>query len=72
MKWFNNRKGFGFITPDGVEGNDNDVFVHYSNIVAPEGEFRKLRDGQKVQFGIRQSDKGPEAINVTKIDKAKA
>ncbi|MHA1680569.1 MAG: cold-shock protein [Promethearchaeota archaeon] len=61
VKWFNNRKGYGFITPDGSE---TDIFVHYSNIVASEGEFKKLKDGEAVTFEVRQSDKGPEAVNV--------
>ena len=59
MKWFNNKKGFGFITPD--EGGE-DLFVHHSNIVS-EG-FRTLQDGQKVEFETAQGRKGMEATNV--------
>jgi CspA family cold shock protein len=60
VKWFNNRKGFGFIEQDG--GGD-DVFVHYSSIEI-EG-FKKLREGQRVSFNVQQGDKGLFAENVT-------
>ena len=59
VKWFNDRKGFGFITPDG--GGD-DLFVHHSNIAA-EG-FKTLQDGQKVEYEAAQGKKGLEATNV--------
>jgi CspA family cold shock protein len=61
VKWFNDAKGYGFITPD--EGG-KDVFVHHSNIVG-EG-FKTLAEGAKVEFETRQ-EKGPEAANVTTI-----
>ena len=59
VKWFNDRKGFGFITPDG--GGD-DLFVHHSNI-ATEG-FKTLQDGQKVEYEAAQGKKGMEATKV--------
>ena len=53
VKWFNDQKGFGFISP---ESGGKDVFVHHSEIDA--GGFRSLDEGQRVEFEIRQSDKG--------------
>jgi CspA family cold shock protein len=62
VKWFNDAKGFGFITP---EGGDKDCFVHHTAIIA-EG-FRTLAEGDKVEFEITQGAKGPAAENVAKI-----
>lgn len=62
VKWFNDAKGFGFITPD--EGGE-DVFAHFSAI-ATSG-FRSLKEGQKVQFDIVQGPKGKQASNITPI-----
>ena len=59
VKWFNDDKGFGFITPD--DGSE-DLFVHQSAIVA-EGH-RTLGEGSKVSFETEASDKGPRAANV--------
>ncbi|MHC4855821.1 MAG: cold-shock protein [Planctomycetota bacterium] len=59
VKWFDERKGFGFIIPE--EGGD-DLFVHHSSIVT-EG-FRTLKDGQKVEFEAAQGKKGLEATEV--------
>ena len=59
VKWFNDSKGYGFITPD--EGT-KDLFVHHSEI-AGEG-FKSLSEGQRVEFESRQGQKGPEATNV--------
>src|SRR5690606_1490668 len=61
VKWFNDAKGFGFITP---AGGDKDCFVHHSAI-AMEG-FRTLAEGDRVEFDIVQGAKGPAAENVTK------
>jgi CspA family cold shock protein len=60
VKWFNESKGYGFITKDdGV-----DVFVHYSEIQS--GGFKTLSEGQSVSFEIIDGPKGPKAVNVTK------
>ncbi|MBQ1793895.1 MAG: cold-shock protein [Peptostreptococcaceae bacterium] len=59
VKWFNNEKGFGFIS---VEGGD-DVFVHFSAIQV-EG-FKTLEEGQAVKFEIVEGARGPQAANVT-------
>jgi CspA family cold shock protein len=59
VKWFNDAKGFGFLSHEGGP----DVFVHQSEIRS-EG-FRTLNEGDKVQFEITQSPKGPRAANVT-------
>ena len=60
VKWFNESKGYGFITAD--EGND--VFVHYSAI---KGDgYKTLNEGQKVSFRIVEGEKGPQAADVEK------
>ncbi len=59
VKWFNESKGFGFISPD---DGSKDVFVHFSAI-ADEG-FRTLTEGQKVSFDVEDGPKGPQAANV--------
>jgi CspA family cold shock protein len=59
VKWFNESKGFGFITP---EDGSKDVFVHFSAI-AKEG-FRTLAEGQQVTFDVEDGPKGPQATNV--------
>lgn len=63
VKWFSRQKGYGFIQPD---GGSEDVFVHFSAI-AGEG-FRNLDQGERVEFSIEDSEKGPQAANVVKLD----
>ena len=60
VKWFNNSKGFGFITPD---DGSADVFVHFSAI-ASDG-YRTLEEGQAVSYDVETGPKGPQASNVT-------
>ena len=62
VKWFNDSKGFGFIS---VDGEAKDVFVHHSAIQA--NGFRSLTEGQKVEFEIVQGQKGPAAENVRSV-----
>ncbi len=62
VKWFNDAKGFGFITPD---DGSKDCFVHHTAIQA--SGFKSLAEGDKVQFEIVKGEKGPAAANVTKI-----
>ena len=62
VKWFNDAKGFGFITP---EDGGKDLFVHFSN-VAGEG-FKSLTEGARVEYEPAQGDKGPVATNVVPV-----
>jgi len=61
VKWFNAKKGYGFITKEDGE----DVFVHYSGIVS-DG-FKTLDEGDEVEFEIQDGDKGKQAVNVKKV-----
>ena len=61
VKWFNDRKGFGFIEQE----DGPDLFVHYSAI-SGDG-FKTLKEGDQVSFEIEESDRGPKAKNVNKI-----
>ena len=61
VRRFNNRRGFGFIS----DSEGNDVFVHYTGI--NEEGFKSLEEGQEVEFDVIQGEKGPQAVNVTKL-----
>jgi CspA family cold shock protein len=60
VKWFNNAKGFGFITREG----GGDLFVHFNSILG-EG-YRTLKQGEAVEFEVEQTEKGPQAVQVTR------
>jgi len=61
VKWFNDKKGYGFIAQDG----GRDVFVHFSNV---KGDgYKSLAEGQEVEFEIVDGPKGPQAVNVMKV-----
>lgn len=61
VKWFNNQKGYGFISDE----QGNDIFVHFSGINS-DG-FKSLEEGQAVEFDVVDGAKGPQATNVTKL-----
>lgn len=62
VKWFNNQKGYGFITPD---HGGKDIFVHFSAIQG--NGFKQLAEGDNVGYDEGTSDKGPRAVNVNKL-----
>ncbi|VEI57814.1 cold shock-like protein CspC [Pasteurella multocida] len=62
VKWFNSDKGFGFITP--VDGG-KDLFVHFSGIIGTS--YRTLNEGDRVQYSVQDSQRGPSAIDVQVI-----
>ncbi len=64
VKWFNDSKGFGFITP---EDGSKDVFVHHSAIQGGD-EFKTLGEGERVEFDVVQGEKGPAAENVVRSE----
>ncbi|MBQ7146553.1 MAG: cold shock domain-containing protein [Lachnospiraceae bacterium] len=61
IKWFNNQKGYGFITDE----DGRDVFVHFSGLVM-EG-YKSIEEGAAVEFEVTDGEKGPQAINVVKL-----
>ncbi len=61
VKWFSGAKGYGFIQRE----SGGDVFVHFSSI-ADDG-YKSLNEGDRVEFEVKQGEKGPQAVNVTKI-----
>ena len=62
VKWFSDRKGYGFITPD---DGGQDVFVHRSSIRGTD--FRSLREGERVSYELGEGRKGPQAVNVVPV-----
>jgi CspA family cold shock protein len=64
VKWFNDAKGFGFITR---QSGEPDVFVHYSSITGGKGAFKSLVEGEAVEFEVVDGVKGPAATNVSKV-----
>jgi CspA family cold shock protein len=62
VKWFNEKKGYGFITP---ENGESDVFVHFTDVTG--SGFKTLNEGEQVEFEIAQSDRGPKAVNVARL-----
>ena len=65
IKWFNDAKGFGFITPDDESG---DVFVHYSTIIGQSGR-RTLLEGERVEYEVIEGPKGLQAMNVARTER---
>ncbi len=66
VKWFNSRKGYGFIQTE----EHGDVFVHYTAIVKDEDEYKTLHEHDKVDFEITEGKKGPQAVNVVVTEAA--
>ena len=66
VKWFNSRKGYGFITSE--EGGD--VFVHYSALSGDDDQYKTLNENDKVEFEVSEGQKGPQASNVVVTEAA--
>jgi len=66
VKWFNSRKGFGFINSE----DGNDVFVHYTALAGDKEEYKTLNENDKVEFDVVEGQKGPQASNVVITEKA--
>jgi len=64
VKWFNDSKGFGFITPD---DGQKDCFVHFSAIQSGDDAFKTLGEGDSVEFDVVDGEKGPAAENVVRL-----
>ena len=62
VKWFNDSKGFGFISQD----NGPDVFAHHTAIVS-DADYKSLQEGQRVEFTVKEGQKGPQAHNIVAI-----
>ena len=65
VKWFDARKGYGFITQDDGSG---DIFAHYSAIEGGEGEFKTIYEGDVVEYNVTDGDKGPQATDIKVIE----
>jgi cold shock protein len=65
VKWFNDKKGYGFISPDNSDSG-KDVFVHFSAIQS-DG-FKSLKEGQRVEFEVAQGPKGEQAVSVKVVE----
>jgi CspA family cold shock protein len=66
VKWFNSRKGYGFITREDGSG---DIFVHFSAIHGDDADFKIIYEGDIVEFEVTEGDKGPQATNLTVTEK---
>jgi CspA family cold shock protein len=66
VKWFNSRKGFGFINSE----DGTDVFVHFSALAGGDDEYKTLNENDKVEFEVTEGQKGPQASNVVVTEKA--
>ncbi len=66
VKWFNSRKGYGFITSE--EGGD--VFVHYTALAGDDDQYKTLNENDKVEFEVSEGQKGPQASNVVVTEAA--
>jgi len=64
VKWFSNTKGYGFIKME----NGQDAFAHYSDIVGDTADYKTLEEGMVVEFDLLQSEKGPKAINIVRVE----
>lgn len=66
VKWFDSRKGYGFITREDGSG---DIFVHFSAIQGEESDFKIIYEGDIVEFEVTEGQKGPQATNLTVVEK---